>query len=575
MAYTAFTTSLLACKIPAQLATLLGFASYQDLSALVYPAPKYSVFGLAKRGGGYRTIFAPRAKLKNVQRKLAAAFYELDNSRPAAHGFRVGRSIASNATAHLGKQYVFNLDLENFFPSIHFGRIRGLFQAAPFNFAPPLAAVLARLCTYRGILPQGAPTSPVLSNFVCRSMDGNLQALAKQNYATYTRYADDLTFSFSRKRRDQLPPSIVRDAGHVEAGAELELAIQKNGFKVNKSKTRLRSRHARMEVTGLTVNDRVNVRRSFVDEIRGALHAWEKYGLAATQAQFATGQYRRQLRTNTTPPVEAVLRGKLLYLHMIKGVLDPVYSRLARRFNSCVSSTAGCSVGTVPVSHRALSEGDLERAVFVLSARDDANSYEIKGTCFFASGIGLVTADHCLKYPPSNLDANGFEMFPATLCGVYFTASPSGALFLQDTLESDLCALNILWADKTADLAVLQMPIGTVLPHLAISLEDMSSIIGGHPVRLVGFPFHNPGKSISVADGKIRSRFKRYGIAHFDISPLIRTGNSGGPVISQSYQLIGVAIEGEKQDGGNNAVVQAPELTAKHAYYATNPWVVP
>lgn len=566
MTYSAFTTSFLLCKIPDQLANLLGFATYTELAKLVYPAPKYHVFVISKRGGGQRLIYSPRRKLKEVQRKLNVALQELDNSRPTVHGFRKHRSVVTNAQRHVGKAYVLNLDLETFFPSINFGRVYGLFKSPPFNFPPQVAAVLGRLCTYKAFLPQGAPTSPAISNFICRGLDGALQQIAKDHYATYTRYADDLTFSFSRKKRDQLPLAIVSDDAHSLPGAAVVQAIHVHGFAINPAKTRLRSRHSRTEVTGLTVNEKVNVPRRFVDEIRGALHAWDKFGLPAAQKNFESKIYRSRLRTGSTPPLQRVIRGKLLYLHMVKGMLDPVYTKLARKFNALVGGAG------VPVSNLAHSEKDLEQAVFVLSACDDVNNYELKGTCFFAAGIGIVSAEHCVLYPASNVGEDAKELFPGSLCGRYFGIAPGSRLTLQDTLENDLCELEIVWADKAADLVVLRIKGGVAIPHLSIPASLSQVAPSQAQVQLIGFPFHNPGKSISIAEGKVRSRYKRFGVSHFDISPLIRKGNSGGPVLSSAFHLVGVATEGEKQEGGNNAVVQLAELVARNDHYLKTGW---
>lgn len=569
----AFTASLMACKIPAQLANLLGFSGYQALATLLYPAPSYKEFSIKKRDGSERQIYAPGAALKVIQRKLNSALLELDNSRPPVHGFRIGRSIVTNASVHLAKAYVLNIDLETFFPSIHFGRIYGLFQNPPFSFPPAVSAVLARICTYKGMLPQGAPTSPTLSNFVCRGLDGSLQALAKANFATYSRYADDISFSFSRKHRDHLPTAIVGAVGAALVGAELRSTVISHGFEINDKKVRLRSQHSRMEVTGLSVNEKVNVRRAYVDEIRGILHSWEKFGLPATEAVFSTKTYKRQLHSGTRPTIQHVLRGKLLYLHMVKGLMDPVYNKLARKFNKLAASSPTSGVGFVPTSKCALTLQDIESAVYVLSARDEDNNFEIKSSCFFLESIGIVTADHCVRYPIDNLDHAKKPLFPAELRGDYFGFAPSAKLYIQDILENDLCELQIVWGDATSDLAVLKPRIaGATVKHLTMSCADLTKFHGAQSVLLAGFPFHNPGKSLSTAEGKIRSRYRRYGIAHFDISALIRKGNSGGPVLDGQLRVVGVATEGERQDGGNNAVVQLPELLQKHASFAVTAW---
>jgi RNA-directed DNA polymerase len=125
-----------------------------------------------------------------------------------AHGFIPDRSIVSNARQHLDKRFVFNVDIAGFFDAIHFGRVRNMLMAGPFSVPKTPATVLAHICCFPGRLPQGAPASPIITNLICRRLDKDLQTLAKEDRATYTRYVDDLTFSFS-SRRSKLPAAIV------------------------------------------------------------------------------------------------------------------------------------------------------------------------------------------------------------------------------------------------------------------------------------------------------------------------------------------------------------------------------
>src|SRR5690606_12917628 len=144
-----------------------------------------------------------------------------------------------------------------------------------------VATILAQICCHNGILPQGAPTSPIISNMICVRLDAKLQQLAKEHQCTYSRYADDITFSTNRS---SFPSALayLSDIGQIEIGNELSIIIEENGFQINPKKTRLQSKHQRQEVTGLTVNRYPNVQRRYIKQIRGILHAWKKYGLDAT-----------------------------------------------------------------------------------------------------------------------------------------------------------------------------------------------------------------------------------------------------------------------------------------------------
>jgi RNA-directed DNA polymerase len=174
---------------------------------------KYIVFQIPKKNGDARTIIAPNHSLKRIQKKLNLIFQKIYQCNPkeSAHGFLMKvvdsegksirtRNIVSCAQRHQNKRFVLNIDLKDFFPSINFGRVRGLFLSPPFNLNETVATALAQLCTYQNganerILPQGAPTSPILTNFICFRLDYRLSDLAKVNKSTYTRYADDITFS--------------------------------------------------------------------------------------------------------------------------------------------------------------------------------------------------------------------------------------------------------------------------------------------------------------------------------------------------------------------------------------------
>src|SRR5579862_8029792 len=179
----------------------LSLGSFDELATLLDLKPAglryfchtqpYTTFRLAKKSGGYRIISSPSGPLKGVQRKLAAILLEVYGGRSPVHGFAHSRSIKSNATPHIKRRYVLNVDLENFFPSIHYGRVQGVFISKPYSLPPTVAKALAQLCCYLGSLPQGAPTSPIISNLICGGLDAKLKALARAHRCRYTRYRSE------------------------------------------------------------------------------------------------------------------------------------------------------------------------------------------------------------------------------------------------------------------------------------------------------------------------------------------------------------------------------------------------
>jgi RNA-directed DNA polymerase len=323
----------------ADVAAFLGMPSGRLIYTLYKapPAERYRHFEIPKRSGGMRLISAPRGLVRDAQEKLAPLLQAAYDAHPSAHGFIAGKSIVSNAHPHVGRHWVLNIDLADFFPTINFGRVRGLFMAQPFGMGAKAATVMAQICTYRNGLPQGAPTSPALSNFIAASLDRRLTRLAKEQRCRYSRYADDITFSCDQT---VFPPALaVLDVGapperQVAVGEALEEAIRTCGFAVNAKKVRLQGRHRHQSVTGLAVNRTVNVERTRIRRIRAMLHAWEKHGLeAAGTEHFA--KYGRVpdggMPSAPGPIFRSIVYGQLAFVKMVRGATDPVFLKLCAR----------------------------------------------------------------------------------------------------------------------------------------------------------------------------------------------------------------------------------------------------
>jgi RNA-directed DNA polymerase len=318
-------------------ATYFG-VSFGKLTYALYRAAdeqRYRAFEIPKRTGGMRQIYAPHGIIREAQEKLAPVLQELYAAHPAAHGFIKERSILSNAKLHTGQRYVLNVDLEDFFPSINFGRVRGLFMAAPFKLGPAAASVFAQLCTHRNGLPQGAPTSPPLSNFISAQLDRSLSRLARENGVRYSRYADDITFSTNQAA---FPPAIAvtsrgEDGGEgVRTGEALERAVIASGFAINYRKVRLQKRDQRQSVTGLNVNEKANVARKRIRRIRAMLHAWQKHGLEAAAAEhYLRHRGMLQLPTHFDRAYRNVVYGQLAFVKMVRGADDPVFLNLCAK----------------------------------------------------------------------------------------------------------------------------------------------------------------------------------------------------------------------------------------------------
>lgn len=293
----------------------------------------YKKFVVPKKTGGKRTIYAPSTPLKIIQKKLSQIFQAVYYVKAPVHGFVKEKSILTNAKRHLKsgrKKYILNVDLKNFFPTIHMMRVENLLKSKPYNLPSFIAQIIARLTCYMSFLPQGAPSSPIISNMICAKMDTRLRILAQTNKCTYTRYADDITISTDLSN---FPSNIaIYDTfTHLTTvGVELLAAIEENGFKINEKKIKLQDKYRRQEITGLIVNNSPNVRRKFVRQIRAMLFAWGKHGY-----ERAEKEYNEKYVKNSNGKIysfKKVIRGKLDFLRMVKGDTDSVYLKLRTRF---------------------------------------------------------------------------------------------------------------------------------------------------------------------------------------------------------------------------------------------------
>ena len=304
------------------------------LSYYLYVLPeseRYKKKSILKKSGKVRNVAAPTGGLKFIQRNLADILTGSLAQKSCVHGFAPDRSIVTNAKVHLRRNLVINLDLKDFFPSINFGRVYGLFKSHPFNFNEQVAATLAQICCFEGSLPQGSPCSPVISNLICRSLDNQLMHLAKSLKMSYSRYADDITFSTNLKEIPEEIGSIVD--GRFVPSEKLTGIIERNGFSLNVNKTRCRNRHQRQEVTGIVTNQIPNVPRNYVRRIRAMLHAWEAYGLQ----KAAEEHFRRYSRKHCVYPEASFkkrLAGMIGYVGMVKGRDSSVYISLFEKLKA-------------------------------------------------------------------------------------------------------------------------------------------------------------------------------------------------------------------------------------------------
>lgn len=329
-----------ALKTPRDVAKLLDY-TYPWLVYQIHKDGRYEVFTIPKKMGGVRLITAPSRTLKFIQQRLNEVLQNVYVPKPVVYGFVKGKNVVDNANKHKKKNWVLNIDLENFFPSINFGRVRGMFMGKPYNLPADVATVLANICCFNNELPQGAPTSPVISNMLCAKMDSQLQDLAWKHRCFYTRYADDITFSTTLRK---LHPEIakVNNLVDVELGEELTEIIQGNDFRINAKKVRAYAYFQRQEVTGLTVNKFPNVRRKYVMQIRAMLHAWDTKGLDAAELEHNELYDKKHRNPKSEPPAfKKVVKGKIDYLGMVKGKNNKTYLKYKQQYHMLILREKG------------------------------------------------------------------------------------------------------------------------------------------------------------------------------------------------------------------------------------------
>jgi RNA-directed DNA polymerase len=289
--------------------------------------PEYKTFFVPKKSGGQRQIDAPCEELWVAQRNLKTFLNTLYirfqpdavmGFIPHYKGVNMKTGIVENAKRHIGQPFVLNMDVANFFPSIKIAAIKKMFMHSFFNFPEELAHVLALLTCYEGKLPQGAPSSPMLSNFLLYDADLKLSNLASKNNLTYTRYADDLTISGFIFPQDKFQDKVQ----------EILLPY---GLKLNEKKIRYQSFVGRQEVTGIKVNVKLNVDRKYIRRIRAILHCWDMKGIKQTAHEF------HDRKIHNADEFMNTVRGMIAHVGNVRGDDDDIYLKFREKFGMLMS----------------------------------------------------------------------------------------------------------------------------------------------------------------------------------------------------------------------------------------------
>ena len=486
----------------------------QELNFLLYARNKsnYTNFKIPKKNREPREIYSPKRQLKYIQRKLLNVFYEFYDDNSCIYGFLKNKSIVDNSKKHIGKKCVINIDLKDFFPSITFYRINGLLKKSPFNFNRDISIIIANLVTYNNFLPQGAPTSPLLSNFICRNLDKQLSKYAKIHDAIYTRYADDITFSVNNNNAVKY---FIDEIDEVSINGSLKGIIERNGFKVNEKKVRKSYIESHQEVTGIVVNEKPNINKNYYYRLRSMIHAWEKFRL-----EDAAKEHCSKLNI---PYIDASQKyfenkvvGMLNYFKMVCGEKDLRYIRLASKVNKL----CGNHILKVDYDFNSLYKNCVYNISISELKTDDCGF----GTAFKVKDF-YITCRHCIFQDGEKIDYQ-----------------KDAYIFKNSDMVGE--KIRILYVSIKNDFVIFDIPGKFIPQHFQISHDEIRI---GNDVSIIGFPDYIRGDNTSIIDARITNdrRILNEESIIWVLDRQIQLGLSGGPVINKNdNKLIGMIVFG-------------------------------
>jgi RNA-directed DNA polymerase len=502
---------------------------------------QYTTFSIPKKSGGIRTINAPNPQLKILQQRLKIHLEKLYKPHSAATAFIEKRGIVFNACQHVKKNVVFNIDLQSFYDQIHFGRIQGLLISKPYSLQKDTATLIAHMCCTNKILPQGAPTSPVISNMICRRLDKELSLLAKENRAYYSRYADDITFSsiFSENN------GIYETSPELKLGSKLEEIITRNGFSINYKKVRLQSSKERQTVTGLKVNKKVNIDRRYIRTTRAMIYSLSKGIEAANdlfKLKFPDGASR----------MEFMVAGRINFIGMVKGMDSSVYQSLAKSFNNLQLGLK------VPIKPK-IKKSELETKLHFYSYENRAHLNQCVWVVTFENIEGLDDDQQFIQASAFALKNN--RIF--TAAHVFSKAGNPNSCYIYRIYEPHLkYKMEIASRCDISDILELRFidAIDTKFSYLKIANSlDAGS---GYKLSIIGFPQLLGGhSSVTITPCTVTNSFIRSTFTQVQVDATILGGNSGGPVVNAYMEVVGIATNGVSATGeGFNSFVSAKHI---------------
>lgn len=464
---------------------------------------RYRKFFLPKnKPSEFREINSPTPVLMNAHKILYSELYKCLKTYECSHGFIKNKSIKTNAAQHVGKAYVLNFDIEDFFPSIHIGRLIGLFARKPFSFSRDISVALSQILTCNGKLAQGSPCSPILANMIFYSVDRKILKYIKRTSICYTRYADDLTFSFNK------PYFVSYFYDGTNINLDFNNLFLSSNFKLNNSKFRIQQSNQHQDVTGITVNTCLNTGHFYKYKIRSCLHALKKYGLSnSARVYFNMKGWNYKGTSTDDKQFLKYVSGLLSYYSMIRGKTNPVYLKLAHEFNYLNKSN---------LLYLQTNDLNLIAENSVLLINDCGFSYS---TAFFYKGF-IITCYHCIV--------------ESKIGDTHIFVSNN----VKKTSSFDAICV---YTNKNKDIAIFKY--NRLQPHIDIK-PSACEIHKRDEVKALGYPDYEKTTDfdIAIVEGKVTTSFVYEKNIYYSSNMDIQQGLSGGPVLNKNNELIGMVV---------------------------------
>ena len=534
------------CNDVEELGMFLGVNQEVMLKYLYSKAIKYRSFNIDKKNGKKRKIVAPVNKLKNLQYKVKEALEVFYTPKLCNNGFIKKRNVVTNAIPHLRKEFVLNIDLNDYFGSITFGRVKRLFQSYPLELNHSVATVLAHICCYKGTLPQGAPTSPIVSNMITYKLDNALRTLALSCSCSYSRYADDITFSFTNRERS-LPREVAFYRNEkLVLGEQLKKIIEENGFSINDDKTRMQHRTQRQSVTNITVNEKINVNRRFIRSTSAMLNALIKHGAVDAEKEHFDKYHKgykaaRHLIKMDNKPGQLFIqkiRGRLNFIRMVRGETCNVWRKLMYQYTLAIGQEN-------ENYNKSWLEFAADSTLVIQTCTDEKIA---QGSGFVLDGIGIVTNEHVVKSITSDNIKDGLE------------------LHRWDNEKFKFIFVELLGMDADLDLAILDPSIHAKAFN-ALKVELNPDYTKGTIVHTIGYPNYNSGEEPTYIETKIIGKSSFMGRERIKIDGNIKHGNSGGVVLNTDGKVVGIVSNGNAVGAGtksNSSFIPIKTLVKYH-----------